>query len=184
MTYRIFENFLKQYLILFFILFFVTAKGQRMWYDRTKDGVRIVETYGKTFDINMRSHKVSLSAYVHERDTSYTLNVLTYSDIPDTSKLVFTLFDGETISLNSIDKKDGYTVMICYNGILPYMPFANTMAVYSVTPEQLAKLSSYGIQRMDIDAESYSRGRKWKKDKLGVFLKKAFDKLKTKLTKE
>ena len=93
------------------------------------------------------------------------------------------LFAAHTITLASTKTKEGYTMLVSPGGMTPVMPFANITAVYPVTPEQLAKISAAGIRRMEIEASYNSRGRSWKKDKLGVFLGKSLDKLEERLKK-
>lgn len=175
---------MRQLLIIFFAaLIFDAAMAQRVMSDRNRNGVRVVEMSGKTFDINMRSHKVSLIGIVEDGEKRYEIDVMTYVDIPDNSKMQLKLFDGDTITLEFAKMKEGYTMVVSPGGMIPVMPFANITAVYPVTPEQLAKISAAGIRRMEIEASYNSRGRSWKKDKLGVFLGKSLDKLEERLKK-
>lgn len=176
---------MKRILVLIMLVLSVkVGLAQRVLYDRTKDGVRTVAMTGKTFDIHMRSHKMSLTGVVYNDETVYTIDVYTYVEISENSQLIFTLFDGEEIALNAVNKSDGYMIMIPpLESMLPVIPFPNNTGRYEISNEQLNRIFASGIQGMKISSGSDSRHRTWKKDKLGIFLKNSFDKLQLRLEK-
>lgn len=160
------------------------GKAQRVLSDRIKDEVRAIELSGKTFDIHMRSHKVSLTGCVQNGHTYYMIKVYTYVDIPENSQLIFTSFNHEEVVLSAVNKSNGYVVMIpSFGSMMPVIPFSNYTASYLITIEQLNKIFASGINAMKISAGINSRERTWKKDKLGIFLKKSYDKLQMRLGK-
>lgn len=172
--------------LLFLMMLFIcgTALGQRVKKDTSKNGQRIVNMSGYTFDIKMRSHKVSLTYYEFDNQASYSIDVYTYVNTSDNSEMSLKLFNGEELILESLKSKKGAVYMLSNFGPLPLVyGMANYTCSFEVTEEQLTKIFTYGIQEMCICSNNKSRSRTWKKDKVGQFLKKSYDKLELRLKK-
>lgn len=161
------------------LMFCGSVMAQHVQDDRTEQGVRMVCMSGRTFDINLRSHNVSLTGYVNvpEADVYYTIDIHCYLKIPEKSQLVFHLFNGEEIILDAVAKSNGCTLFLTnFSKLLLPIPFMDHTMKYDISREQLDSIFASGIRKMTISAGENTRGHTWKKDKLGAYLKRSFDK--------
>lgn len=162
------------------LLFCGSVMAQHVQDDRTEQGVRRVSMSGRDIDINLRSHVVSFTGYLNvpEADVYYSIDVYTHWEISEESRLVFLLFNGEEITLDPVFKDEG-DVVWPLRGIgksFFLIPIPAYLMKYEITKEQLDSIFASGIRKMTISAGENTRGHTWKKDKLGAYMKRSFDK--------
>ncbi len=177
---------MRRLLLLFLALaFFGTAMAQRIRSDRTKEGIRSIQASEHNFFLSKQQCYVSLSSFVNgcQHDTIYTIDVNAYLNNTDSCKLTFTLFDEEEISLIMASKSDDYN-MIHAQPLMDLLFGATIIRRFIITKEQMDKIFSKGVLGIELTDGIENHWHSWKKDKLGVFLKRSYDKIQERFKKK
>lgn len=164
---------MRRLLLLFLALaFFGTTTAQRISYDGMKGPVRVILASGKSIILTQQQCIMTLAGFANtcNHDTAYAVYVNAYLNNTDSCKLTFTTFDDEEISLYMSQKAVS-------KGLYDFLWGPTIIRQFFIKKEQLERLFTGGVLGIELTDGLETQWHSWKKDKLGAFLKKSYDKI-------
>lgn len=166
--------------LLFCIAFAIQMYGQNEYViadSYAPDGSRHTISYGSSF-FKLCTYTMAIESVIKNNQQTWFL-LMQSDDIPKNALVLLKLFNNDTIelSLSELNTKEYYTS----SSLMATSFFGNIttnttkeheyLARFSITPNQLDTIATYGVAKIRISTTADYEEAKWKRDKLGTFIK-------------
>ena len=183
---------MKKLLVILCFLCTVITYAQSISVDRIEsDGRHQIMTSTKGFKIGGEKYEFGLKIYEDGHDIDWLLIVGSFNPIPDNTIILIKLYNEEIIELSAnnvhtgdVTTSSGYILNVGKVGyISPSTSSTYYSSVYVITPEDLARIDDYGIEKIRIGTDLKFVDEKWLYNQLGKYLSKCRNKIMKRLEK-
>ena len=167
---------MKKLLVILCFLCTVITYAQSISVDRIEsDGRHQIMTSTKGFKIGGEKYEFGLKIYEDGHDIDWLLIVGSFNPIPDNTIILIKLYNEEIIELSAnnvhtgdVTTSSGYILNVGKVGyISPSTSSTYYSSVYVITPEDLARIDDYGIEKIRIGTDLKFVDEKWLYNQLG-----------------
>ncbi|MBR5170433.1 MAG: hypothetical protein IKW85_07685 [Muribaculaceae bacterium] len=182
---------MKKLLVILCVMYTVITYAQSISVDRIEtNGKHQIMTSTKDYKIGGIKYSFGLKIYEDRYDTDWLLLVSSFNTIPDNTIILMKLNNGDIIELpvNNVHTGDvtlpGYVYNIGKIGyVSPSSSATYYSSVYVISPADLTRIETYGIEKIRIGNSIQFVDKKWSNNSLGKYLTKCRKKILERLEK-
>ena len=173
-------------LLLFCIAFTIQMYGQNEYVTTdyyAPDSSRHIVSYSSSF-CKLRQYTMAIESIIVNNQQTWFLLIWSLNDVPQDAIILLKLFNNDVIelSLSKLYTEEYYAL----SSVGVFNHIATTavgtsrgvitkenkyFARFSITPNQLDAIATYGVSKIRISTTMTYEEAKWKRDKLGAFFK-------------
>ncbi|MCI7430545.1 MAG: hypothetical protein MSS84_06685 [Bacteroidales bacterium] len=173
-------------LLLFCIAFTIQMYGQNEYVTTdyyAPDSSRHIVSYSSSF-CKLRQYTMAIESIIVNNQQTWFLLIWSLNDVPQDAIILLKLFNNDVIelSLSKLYTEEYYAI----SSVGVFNHIATTavgtsigvitkenkyFARFSITPNQLDAIATYGVSKIRISTTMTYEEAKWKRDKLGAFFK-------------
>lgn len=175
----------KIFLILFFTLFTICSNAQKIEVDRMEDdGRRQLMCSEKKEKLDGIEYRFTLKAFEKYGHIDWCLLVSSFSYIPENVKILIKLGNDKVLNLIVNNRTIGDITMPSYSYLIGNVAYTSPQrtadyytALFELSEDELKDIEEYGIIKVRISSRNSYNEKSWRKDKLGKFLVKSWQKM-------